>query len=236
MKNSYYKKVLKKYTQRQSNTTNIMKNLFILVIIFSVACKADKDYPGTEYAPQMYHSIPYEPLTQITEEGIPNGPISSRYYLSNSLPHNDYDGKEPMNMLRPVEGTVPRMHENYKSYKEWEQQSYLHEVHKDSFAMVDSMKNPIEKNDEVLANAKELYLTFCSPCHGEKGDGQGKVGAVYGGVASYTSRAVVNLSEGHIFHVITHGIRRMWPHKSLLNPEERWTIVHYVKELQQGKQ
>ena len=31
-------------------------------------CTAKGDNPGLEYAPQMYHSIPYEPLTQIKDK------------------------------------------------------------------------------------------------------------------------------------------------------------------------
>ena len=38
--------------------------------------------------------------------------------------------------------------------------------------------------------------------------------------------------EGHIFHVITHGKGRMWSHKGQLDPEQRWKIVHYVKDMQ----
>ena len=44
-----------------------------------------------------------------------------------------------------------------------------------------------------------------------------------------------NLNDGHIYHVITYGIRRMWPHASQVNPEERWKIVHYVHRLQLEK-
>ena len=34
-----------------------------------VSCGASGDNPGLEYAPNMYHSVPYEPLTQITDMG-----------------------------------------------------------------------------------------------------------------------------------------------------------------------
>ena len=42
------------------------------------------------------------------------------------------------------------------------------------------------------------------------------------------------MNDGHIFHVITYGKGRMWPHASQVNPEERWKIVHYVHRLQLG--
>ena len=71
-------------------------------------------------------------------------------------------------------------------------------------------------------------------CHGEKGAGDGKVGAVYKGVPNYSSDALSTVSGGHIFHVITFGKARMWPHAAQVTPEERWKIVHYVQRLQLG--
>ena len=96
------------------------------------------------------------------------------------------------------------------------------------------LKNPIPKTDAVLAEGQVLYQRYCQHCHGASGAGDGKVGATYKGVPNYTSDAMKNLSEGHIFHVITFGKARMWPHGSQVNPEERWKIVHYVQKLQKG--
>ncbi len=43
------------------------KNILFLVALITLlaSCTADENYPGTEYAPQMYHSVPYEPLNSI---------------------------------------------------------------------------------------------------------------------------------------------------------------------------
>ncbi|MFN9501307.1 MAG: c-type cytochrome, partial [Chryseotalea sp.] len=41
-----------------------------------------------------------------------------------------------------------------------------------------------------------------------------------------------NITEGHIFHVITHGKGLMWAHGSQISPEDRWTFAKYVKALQ----
>src|SRR5688572_3682581 len=82
--------------------------LSALALGFSLAaCSAKDDYPGMEYAPQMYHSVPYEPLSQITDESAGNW-LSNRtdekgeFYNSNSI--NPY----AMNMRQPAEGTVAR--------------------------------------------------------------------------------------------------------------------------------
>ena len=66
--------------------------LFVAVIGLA-ACEAQGDFTGLEYAPQMYHTTPYEPLTQITDtdEGswlssLDNG--VGEFYNSN--PYNPY--------------------------------------------------------------------------------------------------------------------------------------------------
>ena len=55
--------------------------------------------------------------------------------------------------------------------------------------------------------------------------GDGLVGQAYRGVTAYNSRAVKDKSEGHVFHVITHGKGRMWGHGSLISIEDRWKIA-----------
>lgn len=78
-------------------------------------CEAQGDYQGLEYAPQMYHSTPYEPLTQITEETSGTW-LSSReddlgeFYNSN--PYNPY----AMNERTPPANTVRRNAADYQYY------------------------------------------------------------------------------------------------------------------------
>ncbi|MBK8291183.1 MAG: hypothetical protein IPK96_09775 [Flammeovirgaceae bacterium] len=40
----------------------------VIAATFLAGCKAGGDNQGLEYAPNMYHSVAYEPLTQITDE------------------------------------------------------------------------------------------------------------------------------------------------------------------------
>lgn len=198
-----------------------------------LGCTADGEHPGYEYAPQMYHSVAYEPLSQFADEDIPSG--TPWRIISNTSPLNDYgknpDAKKRMNMLTPVAGTIKRqyyMHDDLKG------KAFFYEIHKDSLDLAaTSLKNPLPEGDEkVLEQGKALYVSYCSPCHGETGEGDGSVGQVLKGVPTYKSGRVKEVSEGHIFHVITHGKGRMWPHKTQLNPEERWKVVRYVQKLQ----
>ena len=196
----------------------ILKNILLFYLLFS--CSAGKDNPGVEYAPNMYHSVPYEPLSQVTDKEIgswlDSNPDDEHGEFYNSNPYNPYG----MTMLEPVENTVKR--DSYLPYR----------IHKDSLELAARVKNPIEDSDEVLKEAKLLYEVYCIHCHGEKGMGDGLVAKEYKGVTTYNSRAVKDKSEGHIFHVITHGKGRMWGHGSQISVEDRWKIVKYVQTLQ----
>ncbi|MFD2514299.1 c-type cytochrome [Pontibacter locisalis] len=175
--------------------------LFSSAAIF--ACSNEQD-PGLEYAPDMYHSIPLDPYSQIKENKFnPGG----------------------MNMREPAKGTVPRGKQGYNLYLS---------VDTAEVAGVE-LTNPLQKNEENLAQGKVLYSRFCAPCHGENGDGQGLVGVKFKGVPSYTAGRVAELPAGHIYHVITMGRGRMMPHGSQVNPTERWKIVMYVQQLQKGE-
>ena len=39
-----------------------------IIALFMFSCAAGPDNPGVEFSPQMYHSTPYEPLSQIVDK------------------------------------------------------------------------------------------------------------------------------------------------------------------------
>jgi mono/diheme cytochrome c family protein len=94
-----------------------------------------------------------------------------------------------------------------------------------------TLKNPFPYSTQNVEKGKYLYSVYCVPCHGEKGDGNGEVGKLYGGVANYNAANLKGMTDGHIYHVITMGKGRMWPHGSQILPEDRWKIVMYVNQL-----
>ncbi len=211
--------------------------LNIIVAIFACslyACEPKGNYPGTEYAPNMYVSVAYDPYSQVLDSTA-----GREYYNSN--PYNQYKGKKQINMMPPVEGTVSR--QNFRSVMDTSKDSrdkalFFYELHKDSVALAGRiLMNPVplDSAGNMVEEGKKLYLTYCQPCHGEKGLGDGKVGVMYKGVANLTGAAYKNLPQGHIFHVITNGKGRMWGLKTTITPEDRWKIVHYVQKLQKGE-
>jgi len=206
----------------------IAKTLSVLGLALAgisfVGCRAGGENPGLEYAPQMYHSIAYEPLSQITDEENQGDVISNREDGRGEFFNSNINNPHRMNMREPVANTVPRNKEGYLPYR-------LKAFELEPAALI---KNPVVSNEAVLAEGEKLYLQYCSTCHGKGGEGDGLAGAVIGGVANLKGGAYIGLPEGHIFHVITKGKGRMGAHGSQITPESRWKIVHYVKQVIQA--
>jgi mono/diheme cytochrome c family protein len=189
---------------------------------------AGGDNPGREYAANMYHSVAYEPLSQVVDEGagtwvnsLDNG--RGEYFNSNKYnPHR-------MNMREPAPNTVKRNPYGWLPYRK-------PRVSKDSVdIIVAGMKNPLDSTKEIIEQGKVLYESYCKHCHGAKGMGDGKVADKYAGVANLKGDSYLVMSEPHIFQVITNGAGLMASHGSQVAPEDRWKIAKYVKALQKQK-
>ncbi|WP_228467024.1 c-type cytochrome [Adhaeribacter swui] len=143
-----------------------------------------------------------------------------------ALKQADYNTINPgrMNMRVPAKNTIPRGKLAY----------FNHIPKNDSLNQANNLKNPLAVNDQVLEEGQVLYERFCQHCHGAEGKGDGLVGQKFKGVANLQSDALKTASLGHIYHVITNGKGRMMPHGSQVNPEERWKISLYVKNVLQG--
>lgn len=133
------------------------------------------------------------------------------------------DGKT---MQPPVEGTIPRGFDPY---------SYAKNDTDRAIAAV-KLINPIEATPENLARGKKEFQVFCAQCHGDLGDGQGRL---YTSKkypfppASLLSDKMKVATEGEIYHVITVGNGIMSAHGSMITPDDRWKISLYIKrELQ----
>jgi len=214
--------------------TNLVVGVSAAVAL--AGCKASGDNPGLEYAPNMYHSVAYEPLTQITDpnagwyfEALDDRP--GEFYNSN--PYNPYK----MNLRLPPKNTVRRNAHGWLPYRG------VNDA--DGLVNADKLVNPIKDTTAiVLEKGNVLCETYCKDCHGAKGTGDGKVAngvkidgvdhTFLPGVANLKSDAIKNVTEGHIFHVITYGKGLMGSHGSQVSEEDRWKIAKYVKQLQKN--
>ncbi len=185
-----------------------------LVVIVLMSLKRGHNQTELEYSPNMYRPVGYEPLSQVDTNSI--NPMG-------------------LNMRTPVKGTVARRNYNtrFGNGDSATVDLMVYDIPADSMGIAEAtLTNPVPLTDKTLKEGELLYGRYCIHCHGEKGKGDGTVAKLYKGVPVYQSDALKNLNDGHIFHTITYGKGRMWPHGSQITPEERWKIVHWVHKLQ----
>ena len=101
------------------------------------------------------------------------------------------------------------------------------------------VKNALAMTAQNMKDGEALFTTFCSPCHGKTGQGDGLVVAhgfqappSYSTGQSSRGGAMKDLTDGKIYHTITYGLNNMGSYASQLSPEERWKVVMYVHHLQ----
>ncbi len=110
----------------------------------------------------------------------------------------------------------------------------------DKLAEVKGLKNIVPKDAKTLSEAKDIYLGkgICSTCHGNGGRGDGAGGASF----NPPPRDFTDMSwqkartDGEIFWAITKGTDYgMIAFEDMLNAEERWMLVNYIRELGKSK-
>src|SRR5580692_9569328 len=70
----------------------------------------------------------------------------------------------------------------------------------------DNLKNPLAGNTTVIADAKTVYSSYCTPCHGDKGKGDGPAApGLNPKPADHTSAAVQGESDGALYWKLTEG-------------------------------
>jgi len=95
-----------------------------------------------------------------------------------------------------------------------------------------TLVSPVDSMAVDLNRGKELYDIYCGICHGNKGNGQGKLvqREKILGIPSYDDAARA-INEGSIYHTIYYGKNSMGSYANQLNEEERWQVVSYVLKL-----
>ena len=177
------------------------------VAIASTSCeKKDKNSPGVEFMPDMYRSPSLE--TNMAYVTIENGVETGDTLQANRM---------------PVAGTIPR---GFMPYP------YTNDT--SGYANAGRyLRNPFPSNAANLAEGEELYVKFCTHCHGATGGADGLVAAKLSGAPpSYTGPVLMALSEGKMFHSIYYGKGIMGAHAPLVSKAEIWKIILHIQKLQ----
>ena len=134
---------------------------------------------------------------------------------------------------RPVPyGTVPRARPDSPGFPYADLRDLL-PVTTSSVAETDVVPFPITR--EVLLRGQERFRIYCSVCHGRLGDGSGMI--VQRGLTpppSFHIDRLRQVSDGHLYNVISNGYGQMFSYNDRVGPEDRWMIVAYIRALQAG--
>jgi mono/diheme cytochrome c family protein len=194
-----------------------MKKLSIITVLSAaaliVSCSDVKRTPGHVYMPDMATSRAYETYadhSNLAEKGI------------------NYN-----NM--PVNGTIARGEEMpFHLAKDATGDSTNYVASKQVKSPIDSLG----KND--LAESERLYLINCGICHGKNLDGNGPLyndgkGPYPVAPKNLKGDAVVSvMPEGQMFYSVTYGKGSMGSYASQLDRKQRWMVIRYIKQQQQG--
>ncbi len=225
--------MLKSY--KKISLFGLLSGMMFMTGCYKVNQKADPENlakkPEKEYAPQMYHSEAYDPMSQVTDKGagVQYWPWDSvgtdqkhgEWYNTNYYnPHN-------MNVRQPAKGSVSR-------------EAVYYDIAKDDVDAADALPDDVfnfdteggeltAKGKKELKNAEQLYMRYCSHCHGKEADGKGNV--PFPGVANLKAGAASKKTASYIYHVITMGKGNMRSHAAQVSHMDRWKIAAYIKEL-----
>src|SRR5712691_5577891 len=96
-------------------------------------------------------------------------------------------------------------------------------------------KNPLPTTEENIHAGRENFSHYCMVCHGLDGQNTGVPFAekMSPPVPSLNSTAVQGYTDGQLKWIIDNGIfpSGMPASKGILNDEEIWQIVHYIRHL-----
>jgi mono/diheme cytochrome c family protein len=182
-----------------------MKSLYKIVAVLGLSVMAischDKSKPNYQFFPNMYESVAYETYAE-----------SDAFNSKNGL-----KGKEGQ---IPAEGSIKRGFVPYEIPNT-----------ADGYDLAKAtLKSPLDSISSDIEKGKELYNIYCAICHGDSGNGKGKLveREKILGVPSYADREI---TDGSIYHITTYGINSMGSYANQLSQEERWNVAAYVLKL-----
>ncbi len=84
-----------------------------------------------------------------------------------------------------------------------------------------------------LARGAFVFNTFCTPCHGSGGAGDGLIPQRgFPPPPSLLAEHAVTMKDGQIFHIITYGQRTMPALAGQVVRDDRWRVVNFIRTLQ----
>ena len=84
-----------------------------------------------------------------------------------------------------------------------------------------------------LKRGQQRFDIFCTPCHGQNGDGNGMIPQRgFTRPPTYHSERLRNAPVSYFYNVITNGLGAMYPYNDRISSDDRWRIAAYIRALQ----
>lgn len=152
--------------------------------------------------------------------------LPGMYY---SVPYDGYDPNpnfpDGKTLREPPAGTVPKgdLPLRYSASPE------------DALRAGAALVNPFTSADaKAMLRGTDVYLTYCIPCHGAGGLGDGLVPQRgFPRPPSLLGDRALQMKDGQMFHIVTYGQANMPSHAAQVPREDRWKAILYVRSLQQ---
>ena len=242
------------------NLRTIVAIIGFALITLQACSPAGGEERGHEFMPDMVHSTAYESNlynyyffnTWGTEEEYkkfvePREPVAGTVPRGFAGAHYQESQEDRLMVAQQFEGTTshtamaytPNGHVPYY-YDNTEEER--------TRAMAEITENPYPITTEGLERGKELYTIYCAICHGDKGDGLGYIvreanpakgitaGVYPAAPANFQQEEFYQASNGRYYHAIMYGKNVMGAHADKLSYEERWQVIHYIRQLQAKEQ
>lgn len=231
----------------------IFSFVVLATILLHACAPADGEHTGSEYMPDMGHSLAYEAnvysyyyyntwdeasvfqLKDLTRAGEPvQGTVPRGYagvhFAGNAAAKTDVmeslNGENSLNAISvPVNGSVPYYYEDTEEER--------------LRATAELIDNPFPITADGLERGKELYGYFCGICHGEAGNGMGYLVSDDNPNLAYPAQPANLINEeftaasnGRFYHALIYGKNVMGGYSDKISYEERWQVIHYIRSLQ----
>lgn len=220
----------------------------ILTVMVLASCQQPGgNSPGSEFMPDMAHSIAYEANTYTYYSFNTWGTEKEYYHYAKprtSVPGTVARGSagaalDPNNADKINKSLTGELTNSGIAVPENGNVPYAYaDTEEDRLkASQEIIQAPFPITEAGLKHGKEMYNIYCGICHGEKGDGQGYLVREDGGKypaqpANLILDQYVDMTNGAYYHAIVYGKNMMGGYADKLSYKERWEVIHYMRALQ----
>jgi mono/diheme cytochrome c family protein len=133
---------------------------------------------------------------------------------------------QPYQMPRaPVPGTVPVGGTQVAD-----------EVIPANYPKINRLVNPAPRTAASIDRGKELFTTYCVPCHGVAGHSDGPIIAKFIRPPDLTAAQARGYTDGYLYSLIASGRGLMPPYGDKVRGDDRWNVVNYLRAVIQAGQ